>query len=151
MTEPIRGKVAQLLNSREVALNIGAEQGVVVGMRFDIMEPEGINDPDTGESLGAIDRPKVRVQVAYVQEKLSVATTYRTERVNIGGTFDSWATRGSFSRALMPPRWITKYETLKTEEKTWEDLDEEASVVKTGDRVIQVIAEPDAEQKDVNS
>ncbi len=38
----------------------------------------------------------------------------------------------------MPPKWVTKYETLKTEEKTWEDLDEEASYVKVGDPVIQV-------------
>lgn len=145
MTEPIRGKIAQVLNSREVALNVGSAQGVDVGMLFDILEPEGIEDPDTGEPLGVIDRPKVRVQVAHVQEKLAVAATYRKERVNVGGTFDSLATAGSFSRALMPPRWITKYETLKTEEETWEDLDEEAGYVKTGDIVIQVIAESDAE------
>ncbi len=107
MTDPIRGKVAQVLNSREIALNVGSAQGVVVGMRFDILEPEGIEDPDTGESLGVIDRPKVRVQVAHVQERLSVATTCRTKRVNTGGAF------GDFSRALMPPRWITSYETLK--------------------------------------
>ena len=39
----------------------------------------------------------------------------------------------------MPPEWITKYETLKTKEKTWEDIDEEESYVRTGDPVIQVI------------
>ena len=40
---------------------------------------------------------------------------------------------------FMPPKWITKYETLKTEEQTWEDLDEKSSYVKVGDPVIQVI------------
>ena len=46
----------------------------------------------------------------------------------------------SFSKIwLMPPEWTTDYvETLKTEEKTWEDLDEEESYVKVGDPVVQV-------------
>ena len=43
------------------------------------------------------------------------------------------------SRALMPPEWVTKYETLKTDEKTWEDLKVEGqSSVQTGDPVVQV-------------
>lgn len=33
----LKGKVARILNSREVALNIGADAGVEVGMRFDIL------------------------------------------------------------------------------------------------------------------
>ena len=39
----------------------------------------------------------------------------------------------------MPPEWITKYETFKTEEKSWEELGEEESYVKAGDTVVQVI------------
>ena len=39
----------------------------------------------------------------------------------------------------MPPKWETKYETLKTEEKTWEDLDEVDSYVKIGDPVVQIL------------
>ena len=31
---------------------------------------------------------------------------------------------------------VTKYETLKTDEKTWEDLSESESYVKTGDPVV---------------
>ena len=53
--EPIRGKVAKVLNSREVALNIGEEQGVRIGMVFEILSPVGgvIEDPDTGDTLAA--------------------------------------------------------------------------------------------------
>ena len=51
------------------------------------------------------------------------------------------------SDLLKPPKWVTKYETLKTEEKTWEDLDEEESYVNTGDIVVQVINETDAKQE----
>lgn len=38
----------------------------------------------------------------------------------------------------MPPKYIEEYETLKTKEDTWEDLDEEQSYVKTGDPAVQV-------------
>ena len=34
MTDPIRGRVAKILNSRELAINIGAAHGVCVGMYF---------------------------------------------------------------------------------------------------------------------
>ena len=34
MDDPIRGKVAKVLNSREVAINLGSEQGVRPGMYF---------------------------------------------------------------------------------------------------------------------
>lgn len=143
MSEKIRGKVARILNSREIALTVGATSGVVIGMHFDVMDLKGenITDPDTGELLGSIERPKVRVQVTQVQEKLSIASTYKKERVNIGGTGGFLAEVGLVSRALMPPKHIVKYQTLKTDEKTWEDLDEEKSYVKTGDPVVQVIEE----------
>ena len=44
-----------------------------------------------------------------------------------------------FAQKLLAPKYINKYETLKTEEKTWEDLDEKDSFVKTGDPVIQIM------------
>ena len=39
----------------------------------------------------------------------------------------------------MRPQRITKYQTIKAEEKTEEGLDEEASYVKVGDSVLQVL------------
>ena len=136
MTRAIRGKVARVLNSREVALNIGSADGVAVRMYFDVMDREGedITDPDTGETLGSIQRAKVRVRTIYVQEKLSLAATYRQRRVNTGGMLDT-----SFSKFLMPQKWVSEYETLKSTEKTWEPLSEEESYVEIGDPVVQVI------------
>lgn len=137
MSEPIRGKVARVLNSREIAISVGEARGAKLGMLFDVMDPKGedIEDPDTGEMLGSIERPKVRVQVTKVQEKLSVASTFKKYKENIGGEYNI----GSFSKMLMPPKWIVKYETFKTDEKTWEDLNEDQSYVKVGDPVVQVI------------
>jgi hypothetical protein len=137
MTTLIRGKVARVLNSRELALNIGSEHGVRKGMLFDVIDPKGedIVDPDTGDIIGSLDRPKVRVRVVSVQNRLSVASTYKKERVNIGG---AGIGTSAISQLFLKPEYVTQHETLKTEEKTWEDLSEEESYVKHGDPVVQV-------------
>jgi len=139
MSELIRSKVARILNSREIAIAVGAEHGVKVGMYFDVMDPKGddIKDPDTGEILGSLERPKVRVKITQVQERLSVAITFKKEKINVGGSGYALGAIG-LSQALMPPKYVTKYETLKTDEKTWEDLEEEESFVSSGDPVVQV-------------
>ena len=143
MTKPIRGKVARILNSREMVINIGSRDGVAVGMRFDVMDTTGenIKDPDTGELLGSVERSKVRVEVAKVQEKLSVAYTYKKKRMNEGGNM------GLVSQMFMPAKWVTKYETLKTDEQTWEDLQEIDSYVKTGDPVVEVVKDIDGKSE----
>ena len=139
---PIRGKVARILNTRELVINLGSEDGITLGMYFDVMDPKGtdIEDPDTREVLGSIERPKVRVKVSRVETRLSMASTYRSKKVNIGGQGGIRdASSGLLSQILTPPKWVTKYETLKTQEKTWEDLDEKESYVKIGDPVVQVL------------
>ena len=114
-------------------------------MRFDVIDAKGedIRDPDTGELLGSVERRKVSVEISKVQEQLSVASTYKNETVNVGGVGDV----GALSRIFMPAKWKTKYETLKTEEKTWEDLDEKDSYVKIGDPVVQVLKNFDAREE----
>ena len=145
MTKPICGKVARVLNSREIAINIGTANGVTKGMLFDVLflQSGQIRDPDTNEVLGSIKRTKVRVRVTEVQKKLAVASTYRFEQVNVGGALGF----GPISQSLMPSKWITKYETLKKSERETvkEDIDEEDSFVKVGDPVVQVIEEIDVE------
>jgi len=142
--DPVRGKVAQVLNSREIALNIGSDHGVCIGMYFDIVDPKGqeVRDPDTGEVLGSLERPKVRVRVISVQARLSVATTYRRRKINLGGSGGLMGSH-TLARQLMPPNWVTKYETLKTTEKTWESIGESESYVKVGDPVVEVVEHVD--------
>lgn len=143
MMKPIKGKVAKVLNSREIAMNIGSIHGVAHGMHFVVLDPKGedITDPDSGEVLGSVERPKVKVRVIDVKERLSIASTFKETRKNVGGENMIGLSLGSFSQQLMPPKWVTKYETLKTNERTWEDLDEEHSYVKTGDPIKQVLEE----------
>jgi hypothetical protein len=120
-----------------VALNIGSDHGVREGMLFDVIDPKGedIRDPDTDEIIGSLERAKVRVRIIAVQDKLSVASTYKKERVNIGG---AGIGTSILPQLFLPPEYVTQYETLKTEEKTWEDLSEGESYVKHGDPVVQV-------------
>jgi hypothetical protein len=153
---PNRGKVARILNSRDLAINVGSRDGVVVGMYFDVLDPKGedIKDPDTGEVLGSVERPKVRVQVVKVQDRLSVASTYKKREVNVGGRGAGLTgLSGGFAELFMPPKVVTKYETLKTteRERTWEDLDEKESYVKIGDPVVQVVSEVDVEEAESTS
>ena len=148
MTNPLRGKVARILDTRNLVINLGTNHGVIAGMYFDVLDTKGedITDPDTGEVLGSIDRPKVRVQVLKAEEKLSVASTFRKTVVNVGGRGS--AAMGGLAEMFMPPKNVTRYETLKTTEKTWEDLDESESYVKTGDPVVQVLEEIDVGQSE---
>ena len=137
----IRGKVARVLNSHELAMNIGQLNGVEVGMCFDVLDPKGedIRDPDTGDVLGSVDRPKVRVRVTRVDERLAIAATYREMKVNVGGEGPSLDF--GLTKYLLPPKWVTVRETLKTNERTQDSLDEAESYVKTGDPVVEVPAE----------
>ncbi len=133
--KPIHGKVARVLNAQEVALNRGAVDGVEVGMIFKILSEKGsaIKDPDTDELLGSVEVEKTSVKVTSVQERVSVASTYREYKVNVGGSGIGLLARGLFE----PPKWETHVETLRIEENTKEELEEEDTYVKTGDPVVQ--------------
>ena len=137
LVEPIRGKVARVLSTREVALNKGAVDGVRIGMVFKILSTSGsdITDPDTGEIIGSVDLEKTSVKVTAVQDKVSVASTFRTYRVNVGGSGIG------LSNLFQPPKWEDHVETLESEENATKELPEEESFVKTGDSVVQVIEE----------
>ena len=131
--EPIHGKVARVLNSREVAVNKGSDAGVKIGMIFKILSTKGseIKDPDTGEPLGSVDLAKTSVKVTAVKPRIAVATTYRRHRVNVGGS------GLGLTRLFEPPKWETRFETLRIDEAAIEELNEEDAIVHTGDPVVQ--------------
>lgn len=73
----IEGRVAQILSDRELVINRGQEDGVEFGMEFKVLSDLSIEitDPETGASLGSIDRPKVQVRAVEVHEKFAVCKT----------------------------------------------------------------------------
>jgi len=136
----IEGKVADIFNEREVVLNIGSDAGVKPEMKFEILDTEGrkIIDPDTGETLGTLDRVKIRVEAVDIQHKMCVARTYETRRVNVGGSGLGWQLGGIFAQ-MGPAKWETRVRTLRfDQEERFSELSVEESIVKIGDRVRQV-------------
>ena len=146
MTEPIRGKVARVLNGQEIVINAGIVDGVTVGMDFNVMDTNGedIRDPDTDEVLGSIERPKVRVRVIHAQEKLAVATPPQSKGVNtdiLSELADSAIpTLGPVARSLI----VTPRKPYAGSQKTGKIAhvpDNKDTGVKIGDPVVQVMKE----------
>jgi len=140
ITKPIEGKVASVLNERELAINIGVEQGVKEGMKFKVLaeKPTEILDPETGEILGELDREKVRVRVLEVREKFSVCRTYKKRYFQGGPLYNMF---GAGALAAEPREVV---ETLKAEDSSLPPpLSEEESYVKKGDRAVQLFKDDD--------
>ncbi|GAA3548881.1 hypothetical protein [Kribbella ginsengisoli] len=127
----LRGKVAALLNSRELVLNLGADDGVEVGMRFVILNSKGVDitDPDTGEVIGDVKVPKTVVKVVRVDgPKVSVARTFRV----IPGTPGiAAALLASGSWAGTTPRVETL--AIGPDTELVAELDDNKSYIKVGD------------------
>ncbi len=126
----IEGKVAKVLNKRELVINRGAEHGVENGMRFEVVDDfDPILDPDTGETLGTIKRVKIRVRVSYVQPRFSIARTYETYQVSEPSSMLS-----------LDLRKITKVKTISEYDDDFPSTAYERaqSFVGVGDKVVQM-------------
>ncbi|MCJ7510360.1 MAG: hypothetical protein MUP14_05695 [Dehalococcoidia bacterium] len=131
----LEGKVAAIVSVREVAINLGDKDDVEPGMIFAILAdvPLRVEDPDTRELLGQIERYKVKVKVTEVLERLSICRTY-----------EIYETPGLFPfLPLIPPMVATRrVRTLRIEDSELPPpLSDEESYVKVGDRVRQVPSE----------
>lgn len=127
----IRGTVAELVSDREVILNRGALHGVTEGMYFAILDPGtiGVTDPETNEPLGDIRVVKIVVQAVEVAAKMTLARTFRTRRVNVGGQ----GGLGSIASWMVEPKWVEQVEKLRLDENTPRKIDPADSVVQRGD------------------
>jgi len=81
----IEGTVADVLNQYEVVVNVGSEHGVQSDMEFIVYSiGDEITDPDTGESLGNVERVKARVYPDHIQENITVMRTAETTNSGTG-------------------------------------------------------------------
>ena len=136
----IEGKVAAVLNDRELVINKGETSGVKPGMIFGVLEKRDIKDPDTGEELGSVEIVRIRVKAVDIKPKMSICRTYETYHFNLGGSGQlrpvpsfPWFAATSFQLHYEPPpNWVTKVKTINPKP------DEEGSTVSTGDRVRQL-------------
>lgn len=80
----MEGKVAEIIDQYTIAINIGQDQGVLKGMRFQVIKPNiKITDPQTTETLGEYDYIKATVEIVNVYEKFSIAKSYDTITTSI--------------------------------------------------------------------
>jgi hypothetical protein len=134
----LTGQVARILSERELVVNRGTNDGVTLGMKLAVLNPNGadITDPVTGESLGSIDLAKVVVKVTQVHERVCVAATFRKWTTS-GGPLYNLNLMNTLAR---PPS--TRRETLRLDDdEAAVELDEEDSYVRVGDKVIEVVGD----------
>jgi hypothetical protein len=142
----IEGKVATVLNERELVLNVGSEEGVKVGMRFKILYPDGIEitDPDTGAQLGSVEWPKTEVKIVNVQPHMAVGRTFRTITIPESGSRYSGIRSVLYGTGLddyIPEKQVV--ETLRSSDGFAEkELDPSESVVKRGDPAVEIVILP---------
>lgn len=130
MTETITGKVAKVLNDREIVLNKGRRNGIEEGVYVGIVDSReyGIKDPDSNDNLGDLVRFKVSLRVTQVSETLSIASTYKVSKVNVGGHFNF----GSM-KAFQPPEWVERVERISYEEDSALPIDPQESRIQVSD------------------
>lgn len=135
----LRGKVAALLNRRELVLNLGTDDGVEVGMRFAILNSKGVGvrDPDTDEPLGDVSVAKTVVKVVRVDgPKVSVARTFRV----IPGT-PGIAEFLAGTNRLAGSKSRTETLILGPDADLQAELSDEDSYVKVGDVAVLTLGE----------
>ena len=127
----IEGKIARILNTRELVINRGSNDGVDIDMEFAVLEPQlSIVDPETQESLGNLEREKIRVRVFETYPKFSLARTYETyQEINPDAALPR------FIGSLSP--YVTKVKRINTLANSV-DVQGVANVL-IGDAVTQVL------------
>lgn len=75
-TMELYGKVLRIFDETSLLVNIGKKDGLKRGDRLAVIEKgEEVKDPDSGESLGALEYIKAELVAADVQERLSILRT----------------------------------------------------------------------------
>jgi hypothetical protein len=99
LTGRIEGKVAQIIDGRQLIINRGAEHGVKVGMRFAVLDTRAadVRDPDTNEPIGSMFFQKSKVEITDVEPKIALAQTF--ERVPVSETDRLLGVAGVFAQA----------------------------------------------------
>ena len=132
----LEGRVASILNARELVINIGSDAGVERGQKFAVLaaSPLRIKDPTSGAMLDEIDRDKIRVEAHEVRTKIAICRTYRMKGGGAGLRLSDAA-----SAKLVDMFGPSRLETLRADDsEKLPPLSEKESYVKINDRVVAV-------------
>jgi hypothetical protein len=78
--QPLKGAVVEVLTNYKVAINLGKVNGAKKGMKFVIYEEGKMIKDVNGQDLEKIEIPKGFVEVTLVQDKISIAESFRVEK-----------------------------------------------------------------------
>ena len=130
----IKGKVAAILNERDLVINKGSDDNISEGMLFQVTQPEvPILDPDSGANLGVLVRDKIKVKVVEVHSQFSVAKTYETYSARMPSVYEQ-AESASRGRTVTRVRKII----IESPGQQTATIGLEGSTVKIGDPVVQI-------------
>ena len=77
-------RVAQVIDSYDIVINAGYEDEISQNMTFLLYSlEEEVLDPETGESLGQLEKVKGTVSVKHIQQKLSIATSNEINTIRV--------------------------------------------------------------------
>lgn len=133
----LEGRVASILNAREIVINIGSNVGVVAGQKFAVLAaaPIEIRDPESQKLLDTVDREKVRVEATEVRPCITICRTYRMK----GGMLEPAPSLHYLPSVVMSSLVDAAPETLRVEDASVPPaLAEEESYVKINDRIVSV-------------
>jgi hypothetical protein len=131
---PIQGKVAAILNERDLVINKGENDGVSEGMLFQVTQPDvPVRDPDSGVELGVLVRDKIKVRVIELHEQFSVAKTYETYPAHVPSAFEQ-------AESISRGRTVTRVRKIISESdgQSTVTIGIEGSTVNIGDPVVQI-------------
>jgi hypothetical protein len=131
---PIQGKVAAILNERDLVINKGRSDGISEGMTFQVTQPDvPIRDPDSGLELGVLVRDKIKVRVFEIHPQFSVAKTYETYSARVPSEVQQALSR-------VAGRTVTRVRKILAEssEQEGDTIGREGSTVYVGDPVVQI-------------
>lgn len=136
----VQGKVAMILNDREVVINRGKNHGVKMCAKFKVVETVEVKDPDTEKTIGTIEREKIRFEVAHLEPAMSIARTYETYTY---GGHPAFRDNDSLRRHLNPlanimPRTDVKRIRPSSQKSTGDNTGPDTVPIKIGDVVVEV-------------
>lgn len=77
-----KGKVAGIVADSQLSVTVGSAGGVRKGDIVTLYREVEVADPDSGERLGQVSFPKLRLEVNFVSEKFCVGIV--TDKVPVG-------------------------------------------------------------------
>lgn len=78
----MEAKVIKIVDDVKLAINKGADDGITKNDIFIIFEKgEELFDPDTNESLGLLEIPKLKMRVFNIQNKLTLLESMETQTI----------------------------------------------------------------------